>query len=431
MIHSPVFVPTRWLPAAALLAAVLVSPAQADIPVVDLDGIVQPISAQHVVSAIGAADASGAPLLVLRLDTPGGLDVSMRQIIDKMLNCRTPVAVFVGPSGARAASAGFVITIASDVAAMAPGTNIGAAHPVSSIGQMDEVMSRKIANDAAAYIRSKAERRGRNVEMAEKAVLESRSFTEREALDLKLIDVVAKDVADLVRLLEGREVTRFDGSRVTLRLSGHALTAVRMDWRQGILSAIASPQILFLLLMGALAGLGGEISHPGAIFPGVIGALCLVLFLFASQVIPVNWAGVLLVVLAVGLFAAEVKVASHGLLTVGGITAMILGAMMLVDAPAPEMQVPLFLLLPAAVVMAAGTILLVRLVVAARRRPPVTGAEGLIGRQAVVDTDLRPEGWVLVMGERWRGIADGEVASGEHVTVVGMDGLTLRVRKGA
>lgn len=431
MIHSLVLVPTRWLLAAALLAAVPASPAHADIPVVDLDGIVQPISARHVVSAIDAADASGAPLLVLRLDTPGGLDASMRQIIDKMLNCRTPVAVFVGPSGARAASAGFVITIASDVAAMAPGTNIGAAHPVAGIGQMDEVMSRKVANDAAAYIRSKAERRGRNVEMAEKAVLESRSFTEREALDLKLIDLVAKDAGELVRLLEGREVTRFDGSRVTLRLSGHALTAVRMDWRQGILSAIASPQTLFLLLLGALAGLGGEISHPGAIFPGVIGALCLVLFLFASQVIPVNWAGVLLVVFAVFLFAAEVKVVSHGLLTVGGITAMILGAMMLVDAPAPEMQVPLRILLPAAAVMAAGTILLVRLVVAARRRRPVTGSEGLIGRGAVAETDLRPDGWVLVMGERWRGVADGEVASGETVTVVGVDGLTLQVRKGA
>jgi membrane-bound serine protease (ClpP class) len=430
MIHSPVLVPTRWWLAAALLAVLPASLSSADIPIVDLDGIVQPISARHVVSAIDAADASGAPLLVLRLDTPGGLDVSMRQIIDKMLNCRTPVAVFVGPSGARAASAGFVITIASDVAAMAPGTNIGAAHPVSGIGQMDEVMSKKVANDAAAYIRSKAARRGRNVEMAEKAVLESRSFTEREALDLHLIDLVATDAAELVRLLEGREVTRFDGSRVTLRLSGHPTTAVRMDWRQGILSAIASPQILFLLLLGALAGLGGEISHPGAIFPGVIGVLCLVLFLFASQVIPVNWAGVLLVVLAVFLFAAEVKVASHGLLTVGGITAMILGAMMLVDAPAPEMRVPLRILLPAAAVMAAGTILLVRLVVAAQRRRPVTGSEGLVGCGAVADTDLRPNGWVLVMGERWRGVADGEVMSGEPVTVVAVDGLTLRVRKG-
>src|SRR5687768_3117435 len=204
MIHSPVFVPTRRLLAAALLSALPASPARADIPVVELDGIVQPISARHIVSAIAAADAAGAPLVVLRLDTPGGLDVSMRQIIDKMLNCRTPVAVFVGPSGARAASAGFVITVAADIAAMAPGTNIGAAHPVAGIGQMDEVMSKKVANDAAAYIRGKAARRGRNVEMAEKAVLESRSFTEREALDQKLVDLVVKDVAELVRVLDGR-----------------------------------------------------------------------------------------------------------------------------------------------------------------------------------------------------------------------------------
>ena len=424
-------VPTRWLLAAALLAVVPAFPARADIPVVDLDGIVHAVSARHVVSAIDAADASGAPLLVLKLDTPGGLDTSMRQIVDRMLNCRTPVAVFVGPSGARAASAGFVITVAADIAAMAPGTNIGAAHPVAGIGQMDEVMSKKVASDAAAYIRGKAERRGRNVEMAEKAVLESRSFTEREAVDQKLVDIVVKDVAELLRVLEGREVTRFDGSKVTLRLAGHATREVKMDWRQAILSAIASPQVLFLLLMGALAGIGAEISHPGAMFPGILGATCLILFLFASQVIPVNWAGVLLVVMAVFMFAAEVKVASYGLLTVGGITAMILGAMMLVDAPAPEMQVPLRILLPAAAVMAAGTILLVRLVVAARRRRPVTGSEGLIGRGAVAETDLRPDGWVLVVGELWRGVADGEVASGERVTVVGVDGLTLRVRKGA
>jgi membrane-bound serine protease (ClpP class) len=430
MIHSPVFLPGRLLLAAGLLGTIPAAAARAEIPVVELTGIVHAVSARHVVSAIDAADASGAPLLVLKLDTPGGLDTSMRQIVDRMLNCRTPVAVFVGPSGARAASAGFVITIAADIAAMAPGTNIGAAHPVAGIGQMDEVMSRKVANDAAAYIRGKAERRGRNVEMAEKAVLESRSFTEREALDQKLVDLVVKDVAELVRVLDGREVTRFDGSKVALRLAGQPTREVKMDWRQAILSAIASPQVLFLLLMGALAGIGAEISHPGAMFPGILGATCLILFLFASQVIPVNWAGVLLVVMAVFMFAAEVKVASYGLLTVGGIAAMILGAMMLVDVPAPEMQVPLRVLVPVAVVMAAGTILLVRLVVAAQRRRPVTGSEGLIGRGAVADTDLRPDGWVLVMGERWRGVADVDVASGQGVTVVAVDGLTLRVRKG-
>jgi membrane-bound serine protease (ClpP class) len=323
-----------------------------------------------------------------------------------------------------------VILVAADVAAMAPGTNIGAAHPVSGLGQMDEVMSKKVTSDAAAYIRSKAERRGRNVEMAEKAVVESKSFTEKEALDLKLIDLVVKDVPELLEKLEGREVKRFDGSVVRLELKGEKTVAVKMDWRQMILSTIARPEILFLLLMGALAGLGAEISHPGLLFPGILGVVCLILFLFASQIIPVNWAGVLLVVLAIGLFAAEVKVASYGLLTVAGITAMILGAMMLVDSPLPELRVNPWKLLPAVVLMAAFTVLLVRMVVEAQRRKATTGVEGLIGRAGAAETALDPEGWVLVQGERWRATADGRLAPGEPVVVVAMEGLRLRVRKG-
>jgi membrane-bound serine protease (ClpP class) len=348
-----------------------------------------------------------------------------------MLNCRTPVAVFVGPSGARAASAGFVITIAADVAAMAPGTNIGAAHPVAGIGQMDEVMSKKVTQDAAAYIRSKAERRGRNVEMAEKAVVESKSFTEKEALELKLIDLVVKDVPDLLAQLEGREVKRFDGTTVTLRLAGQKTVEVRMDWRQAILSSIATPEILFLLLLGALAGLGAELSHPGAIFPGVIGTLCLILFLFASQIIPVNWAGVLLIMLAIGLFAAEVKVHSYGLLTLGGLVAMILGAMMLVDSPLPELRVDAWKLVPIILAFAAFTIVLVRLVVQAQRRRPQTGAEGLVGRRGEAETGLDPEGWVIVQGERWRARSGEPVAAQDSVVVESVEGLLLRVRKGA
>src|SRR5262245_46842766 len=234
--------------AAAALAALAAAPAGADIPVVELVGVVHAVSAGHVVDAIDAADAAGAPLVVLRLDTPGGLDTAMRQIIDHILNCKTPVAVFVGPSGARAASAGFLITIVADVAAMAPGTNIGAAHPVSGMGEMDEVMSKKVTSDAAAYIRGKAERRGRNAELAEKAVTESKSFTEKEALDGKLIDLVAKDVPELLRLLDGREVKRFDGTTVALRLAGETTTTVAMNWRQQVLAAIARPELLFLLL---------------------------------------------------------------------------------------------------------------------------------------------------------------------------------------
>ena len=424
--------PARRLVAA--VAALLVGPAvavRADIPVVELDGVVHAVTAAHVVQAIDRADAQGAPLLVIRIDTPGGLDSSMRQIVDRMLNCRTPVALFVGPSGARAASAGFVIAIAADLAAMAPGTNIGAAHPVAGLGQMDEVMSKKVTSDAAAYIRSKAERRGRNVEMAEKAVVESKSFTEKEALELRLIDLIAKDVTDLLTQLEGREVKRFDGSTVTLRLAGQRTFDVKMDWRQAILSAIARPEILFLLLLGALAGLGAEISHPGLLFPGVLGTLCLILFLFASQIIPVNWAGVLLVLLAIGLFVAEVKVASYGLLTLGGLVALVLGAMMLVDSPLPELRVDPWKLAPLILAFTVFTIAIARLVFQAQRRRAQTGAEGFVGRRGSAETALDPEGWVLVDGERWRARAEERIASGERVEVVSVEGLRLRVRKGA
>jgi membrane-bound serine protease (ClpP class) len=410
-------------------------PVAAEIPVVELTGVVHAVSAAHVVAAIEKADAAGAPLVVVRLDTPGGLDTSMRQIIDKMLNCRTPVAAFVGPSGARAASAGFLIAISADVAAMAPGTNMGAAHPVSGMGgEMDKVMSGKVTSDAAAYIRGKAAQRGRNAELAEKAVVDSRSFTEKEALEGKLIDLVVKDVPELVAALDGREVTRFDGSRVRLDLKGQKLAVYGMNWRQDVLSLVARPEVLFLLLLGALAGLGAELSHPGLLFPGIFGTVCLILFLFASQVLPVNGAGVLLILLAVGLFVAEVKVASYGLLTAGGIAAMILGAMMLVDSDAPGLRISLGTLIPAALAMAAGTILLVRLVIQAQGRRPQTGAEAMRGKAGVADTDLQPggpEGWVRIAGEQWRAVVVGEpVAQGEKVTIESLDGLLLHVRKG-
>jgi membrane-bound serine protease (ClpP class) len=418
-------------PAWAIPLALAGSTLRAEIPVVELDGVVHAVSARHVVQAIARADAERAPLLVLRLDTPGGLDTAMRQMVDAILASRTPVAAFVGPSGARAASAGFVIMIAADIAAMAPGTNVGAAHPVSGVGTMDEVMSKKVTSDAAAYVRGKAERRGRNVEMAEKAVVESRSFTEREALELKLIDLVAADVPSLLAQLDGRVVKRFDGSSLTLDLHDRRTVRVAMDWGQAILAAIARPEVLFLLLLGALAGLGAEISHPGALFPGILGTLCLILFLFAAQIIPVNWAGVLLIVLAVGLFAAEVKVASYGLLTVGGLVAMILGALMLVDSPLPELRVPVMSLLPLIVAMAVGTFLLLRLVFEAQRRKASTGVEGMVGMRGRAASDLEPEGWVEVQGERWRARAEAPVASGQDVEVVSVDGLRLRVRKGA
>jgi len=417
---------------ALALPLVPVTAAQRQVPVVELTGVVHAISAAHVVAAIDQADAAGAPLLVIRLDTPGGLDTAMRQIVDRMLNCRTPIAAFVGPSGARAASAGFVIAIAADVAAMAPGTNMGAAHPVSGLGgEMDETMAKKVTQDAAAYIRGKAERRGRSVELAEKAVVESRSFTEKEALAGKLVDLVVKDVPELLRALDGREITRFDGSKQRLDLAGAEAVTLTMTWRQAVLSLIARPEVLFLLLLGALAGLGTEISHPGLILPGVVGVLCLILFMFATQIIPVNGAGVLLILLAIALFVAEVKVTSYGLLTVGGIVAMILGAMMLVDSSLPEARVGWRTLLPAVAVMAIWSITLVRLVSAAQSRASVTGVSGMLGQEGVADTDLAPAGFVRVMGERWNAVAaEGTVAAGERVKVEAVSGLRLTVRKG-
>jgi len=419
---------------AALLAglAAAAAPARAEIPVVELDGVVHTISASHIIHAIERAEAAQAPLIVIRMDTPGGLISSMKDIVEKILASKVPVAVFVGPSGSSGTSAGFVITIAGDIAAMAPGTNIGAAHPVSSIGTMDPIMAKKAANDMAAYVRSKTGPRGRNPEVAEKAVLESQSFTEREALEAKLVDLVVKDVDELVRTLDGRKIKRFDGTEVTLKLKGELLRTVDMSWRESLLDMIASPDILFLLLIGAFVGIGTEIGHPGLILPGVLGAVCLLLFLLASQVLPVSAAGILLILLAVALFIAEVKFTSYGLLTVGGIVAMILGAMMLVDTPLRELQVPLRIVVPAALVTAMWSLSIVSLVLRARRVPVTTGGEGMVGATAVTETDLDPEGWVFIKGARWRAITDAPpILAGQRVHVTAVSGLTLTVKKEA
>jgi membrane-bound serine protease (ClpP class) len=420
----------RWLVAGAVVFGAAVD-VWADIPVVDLTGVIHGISAEYVVNALDQAERDQAPLVIIRIDTPGGLDTSMRQIIDHMLNSPVPVAVFVGPSGARAASAGFLITICADVAVMAPGTNMGAAHPVLMVGHMDETMSKKVASDAAAYIRSKAAQRGRNVEAAEKAVLESKSFTDREALKAGLIDFIAKNEAALVARLDGRTIKRFDGSEVTLHLKGQALRHVKMTTREVFLSTIARPEILFLLLLGALVGIGTEISHPGLLFPGILGAVSLVAFLVASQIIPINWAGVLLILVAIGLFVAEVKVTSYGLLTVGGLVAMILGAMILVDTSRlTGVGVPWSIVLPAAVAMAAWVIIIVRLVVGAQRARVTTGSEGLVGETGQADTDIDPEGWVILHGERWRARSHEQIHVGDSVVVTEVTGLRVQVRKG-
>jgi membrane-bound serine protease (ClpP class) len=399
------------------------------IPVVELKGPIQAVSSRFVVGEIARADATGAPLLVLRIDTPGGFDTAMRQIVDAMLASRTPVVAFVSPAGARAASAGFVILEAADLAAMSPGTNAGAAHPVMATGPTDEVMSKKMTEDAAAYLRGKVERRGRNASLAEKAVVESRSFTEREALEGHLIDLVSPDVPALVSALDGKEVVRFDGSKGVLSLRGHPTERRQMGTWLAVLSAIASPDAIFLLLLGALVGLGTELSHPGAVLPGIVGMVCLVLFLFASQVIPVHGAGVLLVLLGGLFFVAEVKVASHGLLTVAGIASIILGAMMLVEAPVPEMRIRIVTLLPAVLVAAVVSVSVVRLAAQTRAHRPTTGAAALLGARGSAETRIDPGGWVKVGGELWKAHAEAPVEAGEMIRVTGIDGLELQIRK--
>jgi membrane-bound serine protease (ClpP class) len=426
-IHFPVSIQLRRISFAVLALLAFSSAGSAEIPVIELTGVVHAVSAEHVIASLSQAEAAGSPIVILRIDTPGGLLTATYQINEKILSSRVPVVAFVGPAGAHATSAGFIIAMTADVVAMAPGTNMGAAHPVGGMGQADETMAKKAASEVSAYVRSKAAQRGRNVEMAEKAIVDSKSFTDGEALKANLIDLLASDVPDLIGKLDGRTIKRFDGREVKLDLKGQAPAVKEMSWRQAVLSAIARPEILFLLLLGALAGLGTEISHPGLIFPGFIGAVCLILFLFATQIIPINWAGVLFILLAIGLFVAEVKVTSYGLLTVGGITSLILGAMMLIDVPG--LRVPLGTVIPAAAVTAAWAILIVRMVLRAQRSKVTTGAEGLLGEQGVVETALSPEGWIRVHGERWRAESEGTVEAGQKVVVTAVHGLRLRVRK--
>jgi membrane-bound serine protease (ClpP class) len=399
-----------------------------------VDSIIHPVSAEYMIETIDRADREGGALVVFTLETPGGLVDSTRAIVTRMLSAKTPVAVFVAPAGARAASAGFILTIAADIAAMAPGTHMGAAHPVSSSGEkVDEVSSRKAAEDVAAYARTLASGRQRNVELAQQAVNESRAFTEQEALTASpaLVDLIAADLPDLLRKLDGRSIRRFDGSVATLRTAGAETVAIEMSLRQRVLSAIAHPNIAYMLLSLGILGLTVELWSPGAIAPGVIGALSLLLAFFSLQMLPVNYAGLLLIVLGMILLILEIKVTSYGLLTIGGAVSLIFGSMILVDSSAPELQLNLRLILP----IVAGTIgiavLLVRLGVSAQRLRPTTGEEGMIGASGVALTplDSATPGRVRTRGEIWQAVSDEPIPEGSPVRVAAVDGLTLSVRK--
>ena len=394
---------------------------------VDVDGMVHPVTTEIVASALEQARQQGASLVIVRLNTPGGLMDAMRETIEKMVASPVPVVTYVEPSGGRAASAGFFLLEAGDVAAMAPGTNTGAAHPVAMGGEMDAVMKEKVENDAAAQLRSICVKRGRNSQLAETAVRQSKSFTEREALDQHLIDLIAPNEAELLTALDGRTITRFDGSMVTLHTAGASVEVYERTLRQKIIAAIADPNIaLVLLVLGAL-GIYVEFSSPGLIAPGVVGAIMALLGLSALSVLPINWLGAALLILAFTLFVLEAKFTSHGILGVGGAVAMVMGAVILVNAPIPEMRIRWSTAIGLALPFSAITVLLLSLVVRARRNKAASGAEGMIGTTGSAVTELHPEGKIFVRGEYWDAVAAQPVPAGARVRITAIEKLKLTV----
>ena len=407
------------------------SPEQPRIVVAELDGIIHPISAEYFTETINQADTSGADVVIFILRTPGGLLDSTQTIVSRMITSRAPVVVFVGPSGARAASAGFIITMAADVAAMAPGTHIGAAHPVSGSGEpMDETTSKKAASDAAAYVRSLVEARGRNVPLAADAVLESRAFTDREALEASppLIDLTAANLDDLIRRLDGRTVKRFDGRSTVLHTANADVVRIAMTRRQQFLSAIAHPQVAYLLMTLGMLGLTIELWNPGAVVPGVVGGLSLLLAFFALQILPVNTTGLLLILFGLGLLILELKVPSFGILGVGGAVSLLVGSIMMTRTT-PGVTVSLGVIVPTVLAIAAIVLFLGRLALKAQARPPTTGAEGLIGAVGRAREPLATDtpGHIDVHGEIWRARSRASVPAGARVRIVAIDGLTLTV----
>jgi len=402
-------------------------PAAPKVIAVNVDGMVHPITAEIVGSAVAQAKQENASLVLIRLNTPGGLMDAMRETIEKIVSSPIPVVTYVAPSGGRAASAGFFLLESGDIAAMAPGTNTGAAHPVVMGTEMDAVMKQKLENDAAAYLRSICSKRGRNSVLAETAVRESKSFTEREALDQHLADLVAPNDRALLAALDGRVVTRFDGSSQTLHTAGAVIEEYEKSLRQKIVSAIADPNIaLVLLVIGAL-GIYVEFSSPGLIAPGVIGAIMVLLGLSAMSVLPINWLGAALMLLAFTLFGLEVKIASHGILGVGGAVAMVLGAVMLIDSPVPELRIHWSTAIALALPFSAITVFLLSLVLRARRNKVETGREGMIGQMGAALTELAPEGTVFVHGEYWDAVSASPLPAGAQVRVTAIDHLKLTV----
>jgi len=410
-----------------MTAASLMAAAGSRVLVVDVDGMIHPVTVDIIARAIQQAKQEDAALIVVRLNTPGGLMDAMRESIEKIIAAPMPVVTYVAPSGARAASAGFFILEAGDVAAMAPGTNTGAAHPVLIGSQMDPIMKQKVENDAAASLRSIVGKRGRNSELAEKAVRESQSFTDREALDNHLIELVARDDRDLLEKLDGREIARLDGTRQVLHTRGATIDVYQRTLRQKIISAIADPNLALVLLVVGALGIYMEFTSPGLIVPGILGAILVLLGLSAISVLPINWLGAALLLLAFALFVLEAKFATHGILGAGGAFSMVLGAVMLIDSPTPEMRVHLSTAIALALPFSLITMLLLSLVLRARRNKVVTGAEGMLGELGTALTPLTPEGKVFVRGEYWNAVSPAAVAAGVPIRVTAIDKLKLTV----
>ncbi len=420
-----------------LLALSLGSSVQAQTPhveVITIDGTINPVLVGYVERAIEQAEETGAEALIIQLDTPGGLDDAMRDIIKLIVNARLPVVVYISPSGARAASAGLYITLSAHVAAMATNTATGAATPIS-LGEEGEAavsdeLKAKMINDAAAYIRSLAESHGRNADWAERAVREGVSVSEREALELNVVDVVAPDLPSLLAAIDGREVTLLNDLKVTLHTAGAVVNDIPMGTMTSFLYAIADPNIAYILLSIATLGIMAEIFNPGLIFPGVVGGICLLLAFFSLGMLPVNWAGILLIVLAVGLFIGEVLTTTFGIFTAGGIVALVIGSLILFQGASPVFKINPWLIATVTIIIAGTLTFIIQRAIKAHRKQARTGREELIGKTALVKVALKPEGTVFFKGERWTAVLDGgEAKPGEEVVINSVDGLTLHVTK--
>ncbi|HSF67032.1 MAG TPA: nodulation protein NfeD [Nitrospiraceae bacterium] len=392
------------------------------------EGVINPVAAEYLHDTLFEAHTQGARALIIKLDTPGGLDTSMRMIIKDITAAPIPVVVYVSPSGGRAASAGTFITLAGHVAAMAPGTSIGAAHPVAmGGGEMDKTMKEKVENDSVAYIKSIAEQRGRNVPWAEDAVRKSVSVTEREALKLKIIDLVVDDVPTLLKQLDGRAVTLQTGP-VMLHTTDVAVREFPMGIRLELLKALSDPNIAYLLMTIGTIGIMAELYNPGAILPGIVGAISLILAFYSLQSLPVNYAGVLLVILGIVFFILEATVTSYGLLAIGGVTSMILGSLMLIKTDAEFLQPSWGMIVPVVAFASIATMFIVGMAIRAMRRQPMTGSEELVGSIGVAKTMLAPQGQLAIHGELWEAVSERPLQPGEQAEVTRVEGLTLYVK---